>query len=128
MANILMENEIHSMNGEIFWENMNIRFYCLETECKVKEENPAKRVEGDTSPFFVRSNPVFRYVGISILKIGSRFLKNLRSGEVKYQSEIFSKIRLEIHSKEFQGNSFPSENVRGLSLFSRDGVISTWMD
>ena len=53
MANILMENEIHSMNGEIFWKNMNIRFYCLETECKVKEENPAKRVEGDTSLFFV---------------------------------------------------------------------------
>ena len=94
MANILMENEIHSMNGEIFWENMNIRFYCLETECKVKEENLAKRVEGDTSPFFVR------YVGISSLKIGSRFFKDLRSREVKYQSEIFSKIRLEIHSEE----------------------------
>ena len=42
MANILMENEIHSMNGEIFWENMNIRFYCLETECKVKEETPQR--------------------------------------------------------------------------------------
>ena len=128
MANILMENEIHSMNGEIFWKNMNIRFYCLETECKVKEENLAKRVEGDTSPFFFRSNPVFRYVGISILKIGSRFFKDLRSREVKYHSEIWSKIRLEIHSKEFQGNSFPSENVRGLSLYSRDGLIFIGID
>ena len=60
MANILMENEIHSMNGEIFWKNMNIRFYCLETECKVKEENPAKRVEGDTSLFFCQIQPSFQ--------------------------------------------------------------------
>ena len=88
MANILMENEIHSMNGEIFWENMNIRFYCLETECKVKEENPAKRGEGDISLFFCQIQPSFQ--------IGSRFFKDLRSREVKYQSEIFSKIRLEI--------------------------------